>query len=419
MKKIIFLTSIGTGLEYYDFVVYALMAEFISKLFFSSTDHFIGLMITFSIFAIGYFARPLGGILFGIAGDKIGRKKAFSSAMLIMAFATFMIGATPVFKEHSLFSASLFLIWRVIQGVSYGAEIPVSLTFLIEHSNANVRGKNCGWMISSIGVGVVFGSLLLFMLTHFLSNDAMLSWGWRIPFLLGGVLAIPGYFIRKNIQETPCFVKPIQEKKVLHILFTTYLKNIFVGFGVMIFLACLVILFLSFPSYLHSNLGYRLSDVYLVITIGYMWSSILIPTLGRFSDYIGRKKLLSMTAIIFLCSATFLFNLPSYKTFFTLLLFILAIQTIIAALSACCLAMLAESFPATIRCTGVALCYNGAYVIAALMPTVFTYILKTTHQHIYMVFLLMGVALFTLLSAHYVNGLHNGLYDSDYSQKNT
>jgi len=371
-------------------------------LFFPQAEHFTGLIATFSIFTVGYFARPFGGILFGILGDRLGRKKVFSSSLLLMATTTFMMGVTPIFEEHRIISALLFLFLRIIQGISYGAELPVSITFLAEHSGRRERGKNCGLMVSSIGIGVLFGSFVMFVLTSALSDAEVISWGWRVPFILGGVLAVPAYFVRKYTQEPSCFKRCDQNKNILSSLFKFYYKNIFLGLGITIFPACLVVLLLSLPSYLQHVLRYQASDIYLSITLGYVWSSLLIPVLGYFSDSIGRKYLLMGASATFLCFGNSLFTILNYNSFHALLIFILSINTIIAMAAACYFAMLAENFPTKFRCTGVALCYNVVYVIAASTPTLFNYILKTFHDVSYAVYSLMIVSVITLISAYLI-----------------
>ena len=399
MKKIIVLSSLGTGLEYYDFVIYALLAGFISPLFFPEAEHFTRLIATFSIFAVGYFARPLGGIVFGILGDKFGRQKVFSSSLLIMAFATFSMGIMPVFDKHRICSALIFLFLRIVQGISYGAELPVSLTFLAEHSEKEKRGKNCGYMVSGISIGVTFGSFVIFVLTSLFSPAEMIAWGWRVPFILGGVLAVPAYLVRRCTKEPFCFKKIKYNKNILSTLFNSYFKNIFIGLGIVIFPACLIVLQLSLPRYLEHSIGYKSSDIYLVITFGYIWSAFLIPILGYFSDYIGRKYLLIAAAITFLCLGNFLFDILNYKSFLVLLAFILSIQTIISMAASSHFTMLAENFPTKVRCTGVAFCYNIAYVIAASMPSIFNYILKVFHDVSYAAYFLMIIAVITLISA--------------------
>jgi MFS family permease len=399
-KKITFLTSVGAGLEYYDFVIYALLAGFISKHFFPLTDHYAALMATFGIFAVGYFVRPAGGVIFGMIGDRIGRKKVFLASILLMAVATFIMGIIPTYASLGLTATIIFSLLRIIQGISFGAELPGSLTFLTEHVGKSYRGTHCGFMVASIGLGVTIGSLVTYILSILLSKHAMAVWGWRIPFLLGGILAIIGYFIRRHTEETPYFTRATHRvKNALVTLFSQHFKQVLLGFGIIIFPACFVVFVLCMPTYLHDVFGFRLSDIYLVITLGYIWSTLLIPLFGWLSDYMGRNRLLFITTLLFVIFGFFLFAILHFRTFVSLLIFMLLYQTIVAAMAACYFAMLAENFPTQVRYTGVALCYNVAYAVAALIPLLVNYIYKITHNTTYISWLFVIVAAITMICA--------------------
>lgn len=399
MKKIIVLTSIGTGLEYYDFVIYALLASFIEKLFFPHSDHFTGLMAVFGIFAFGYLARPMGGLLLGYYGDKLGRKKVFAATILVMAFATFAMGVMPAYSVVGKASAIIFLILRILQGVSYGAELPISVTFLAEHAENKRRGVDCSLMVASMGIGSAFGSFVVYLLNFLLSEQSMLSWGWRIPFLLGGILAAISYFIRKQTKETPLFIQAQTGKNILLTLFRSHFKSIILGIGILALPACLIVFALSFPTYLHDAFGYSANNIYLVIGLGSIWAALLIPFFGWLSDYVGRKRILAVASLLFAGSGFFLFKLLYYKTFIALLTFMLAYEIFIAAMAGCYFAMLAENFPTSIRCTGVAVCYNFTYIFVPLFLVFANYILKAYHGATYVTFVLIMISFLTFISA--------------------
>jgi MHS family proline/betaine transporter-like MFS transporter len=190
-----------------------------------------------------------------------------------------------------------------------------------------------------------------------------------------------------------------QNKNIFVELFKNHFKNIMLGLGIMIFPACIVVLMVSLPSYFQGSLGFRPSDVYLIFTLGYIWTAILTPLFGRFSDYIGRKNQLAIATVLFICSAGYLFRLLDHKTFLAGLIFMLAMQTIISAMAGAHFVMLTENFPTRCRCTGVAFCYNFAYIIGATMPVLFNYTLNITHNLITMVLLLIALSMLTLFSA--------------------
>ncbi|OGT11394.1 MAG: hypothetical protein A2X77_00280 [Gammaproteobacteria bacterium GWE2_42_36] len=401
-QKITLLTSVGSGLEYYDFVIYALLASYMAKQFFPEGNYYAGIMGTFCIFAVGYFIRPIGGVIFGLFGDCFGRKKTFLASMLLMAFSTAFMGLLPTYKSIGLSAPIIFALFRVLQGISFGAELPGSLTFLTEHVGNAKRGLHCSFMIASVGLGVTVGSFITYIVSKSLTTQQMFNWGWRIPFLIGGVLAIAGYFIRKQAVETPYFIK--NQKKNDFILRELFRKNfwqVMNGIGIIIFPACFIVFVLAMPVYLHQIFNYSMSDIYFVITVGYLWSSLLIPLFGWLSDKVDRKKLLFFPAISIVLFGYFLFKILAFKNFYALLIFILLYQLIIAAMSASYFVMLAEGFPTRVRFTGVAFCYNVAYALAALIPLLVGYLCsKTSSFAVFWIVLLFAIlAVITSFSA--------------------
>jgi MHS family proline/betaine transporter-like MFS transporter len=380
-KKITLLTSIGAGLEYYDFIIYALLAGYIAKQFFPEGNYYVGIMGAFCIFALGYFVRPFGGVVFGMFGDRFGRKKPLLASILLMAFSTVFIGLLPTYKTIGLSATVIFTLFRILQGLSFGAELPGSLTFLTEHAENKSRGKSCSFMIASVGLGVMVGSFVIYVISKILTSQQMFDWGWRIPFLIGGLLAIAGYFIRKQTVETPFFTK-MHEKNQFALL--ELLKNNFWqvvnGIGIIIFPASFVIFVLTMPVYLHQMYNYSMADIYIVIVLGHVWSSLLIPIFGWVSDKVDRRMLLFFPAIVVALFGYFLFEILKIKSFFALLVFMLLYQLIVAVMASSYFVMLAENFPTKVRFTGIAFCYNVAYALAALIPLAVEYLYKTSQN---------------------------------------
>ena len=159
--KVTLLTSLGAGFEYYDFVIYALLANHLSILFFANEDALSGVLKTFAVFAIGYVVRPLGGLLFGSQGDRFGRKKNFIVTLFLMAIATTAIGLLPTYQQIGISASLLLILFRTIQGIAYGAEMPGAITFITEHSKAHYRGFHCSMMFLSVALGTLSASALL------------------------------------------------------------------------------------------------------------------------------------------------------------------------------------------------------------------------------------------------------------------
>ncbi|AHE67589.1 arabinose efflux permease [Legionella oakridgensis ATCC 33761 = DSM 21215] len=232
--KIVGLTAIAGALEFYDFTIYALFAPYISQHFFAHSNPLIALINTFLVFALGYLARPLGGIVFGHLGDKFGRKFAFSLSVFIMAIATLCIGCLPDYQSIGVMAPLSLLGLRLLQGFSVGGEIPGAAVFTIEHVPLNKRGFSIGFVFMCITLGNSLGALVGLFLTCLLNQEQMMSWGWRVPFVVGFILGILSYFIRKRTFETPVFLAMMKEgtlqRKPVLILLKSSRKNYSKGF---------------------------------------------------------------------------------------------------------------------------------------------------------------------------------------------
>lgn len=398
--KITLLTSIGAGLEYYDYVIYVIFASFISHNFFPSTSRTAGLFAVFLVFAIGNIIRPLGGIILGIFGDLWGRKKIFAVTILWMAIATFLMGITPTFATWGIVATIVFSLCRIFQGITCGAEIPGATTFLLEHTHTKKHGLHFGFMTSAIGLGSSFGLFVAWVLTKILSNEQMFAWGFRVPFLLGGALALVGFLIRKYVPETPEFlaIKKSSNKDFIRDIFAN-LKQIANIIGILLFPACFITLFLALPVYLHDFYQYPFADIYLVMTVGSIWTSLLMPVFGWVSDRLmGRKALLIMAVLLFVFLVFPAFSLLQLKTRLALFVFILFGKTIIAAMAASYFVLLPQAFPTRVRYTCTSFSYNVAYTVAALAPLFMNYAYGVANNPSYLVLMLIALAIITMFS---------------------
>lgn len=372
------LTSIGAGLEYYDFTIYAMLAPFIGSNFFPSTSPFATLINTFCIFAVGYLVRPLGGMIFGHCGDKYGRKKMLIVAIVLMAGSTLLMGILPNINTAGHYVGLIFVICRLAQGISFGAEMPCSLTFISEHAGKDYRGVNCGIMASFVTIGVLLGSIVVYLLSASLTKSQMFAWGWRIPFILGGFLAVAAYFIRKKTSETRYFKnKGHCCKYPVRTLFVRNFGGIIRGMGIVIFPSCFILFFLAIPAYLINIFNFADSDIYFFTMVSYVFTTIVLPFFGWLSDIFGRKKILIMTLLIFILSGYFIFGLLNFKNNISLLLFMLWYQLIISAMAGCYYPLLSELFPTDVRYSGVAVVYNFTYAAASFTPVAVSFIYKT------------------------------------------
>ncbi len=388
MKKVTVFASLGSALEYFDFVIYGMLATYLSKLFFPSIDSSIRLFHIFSTFAIGYLVRPIGGFFFGVLADNIGRKKVLLIVMLIMAFATFFIGVLPTYQQIGALAAVSLTLLRICQGFSFGAELPGAITVVAEFSNTVKRGRNCAFVISSAGIGSIIASFILFLLTKFFTDSDILNWAWRIPFLLGGIFAIIGFFLRRMLEETPYFMHS-QRGNTIQIL-KNHFSSIIFGSGAMLFPACLVIINLYLPAYFSEYFGFSHSKIYLAMTIGLIFCSIVLPISGYFSDIWGKKKIFLISMLLFMLLGNSLLKLCITTNH--LVCFMVIYQGFIALALSSYLPMLVELFPTYIRFTGVAICYNIGYFLAAIFPALFSYFMKKNPNLDTLLFFLMAIS---------------------------
>ncbi len=402
-KKTTLLASIGAGLEYYDFIVYGMMVVYLNALFFSSSEGWVNQMKAFGVFAAGYLARPFGGILFGMIGDAFGRKKSFLAVMMLMALATLAIGLLPTESQIGEYAAVLLIIFRVLQGLSFGAELPGAITVVYEHSEKKERALHSGFVISSVTLGSLLASLVLFILTKVLSDSEILAWGWRIPFLFGGTLAIINAFIRKHLQETPEYLESAKNrpdrfglKSPLLLLASNHWKEALFGIGTTLFLSSLVIFVLYLPAFLAANFGFAQSVIYLAMTCSMGWSALILPFFGAIADRWSPAALFR--------TATFGFAVLAFPLFYLLtsslglIIFMLIYQTLLSAATTSYFPLLSALFPTQARYTGVALSYNVSYALMGLSPVFYT-LLTARFEPYAVIWFLIPCALLSGLSS--------------------
>jgi MFS transporter, MHS family, proline/betaine transporter len=375
------LASLGSALEYYDFVLYALLASYLSQHFFPTHDPLAGLIETMLIFAVGYLVRPLGGVIFGHLGDTLGRKQTFTFIILLMAIATGGIGLLPGYSHWGILAPLSLALLRICQGLSQGAELPGAMTFVSEHANTRRRGLQCGLVLLGISLGATGGSMIIWLLTRWLTSEQMMDWGWRIPFLLGGLLAIVGYYLRRQSLETPLFKQmptacPAQPP-IWQVL-THQRGAVLRGFAITVLSAALVLFNLFIPAFLATFYQYDSSTIYAAMSIGLIWSGLCLVIFGWLSDHLGRTRLLRISAIATMLAIVPIFHLLGHNTFYALLMFNILYQTLIAGLAACYVPILTELFPTQTRFSGFALTYNLAFSVAAFIPILLTWLANTT-----------------------------------------
>ncbi len=296
-KKSVFATGVGNAMEWFDFGLYSYLAVIISQNFFSPVQNDeLKLIFTFGTFAIAFLMRPLGGVIFGRIGDRLGRKVVLTTTIILMACSTLLIGLLPTYDQIGVWAPILLLVARIIQGFSTGGEYAGAMVYIAESSPDNKRNILASGLEIGTLTGYILASLLASILFITLSDDQMSSWGWRIPFLLGLPLGLVGLYLRKSLEESPIFENELandneDEKKESFVsIFKNHKKDIIVCFVAVAFFNITNYMLLSYmPSYLDEIVGLSSTTGTVLIT-GVM--VIMIPLalmFGKLSDKIGNK----------------------------------------------------------------------------------------------------------------------------------
>ncbi len=368
LKRVLGSAAIGQFVEWYDFVVYAYTATVLAGLFFPAEDRVASLLATFAVYAVGFVMRPLGAIFFGHLGDRIGRRNVLSTVILLMGAATAGIGLLPTYAQIGVLAPVLLVVCRLVQGASAGAETTGANSFVAEFSPTGKRGLYVAFTYAFANLPAVFAALFVLVLTNAMGPETFGAWGWRIPFLLGGVLALVGLYIRLRVDETPTFKATKAQDKVerfpLLAALRDHPKQIFFAF-VLAALSSLGFYTLTgyFVTYLQESVGLDANASLISNSIAMALAFVTMIVAGGLSDRVGRKKMLIIGA---LASAVVAF--PAYMLASTGSLLTAILGQGLLAIALCIFfgpfgVAFLEIFPPKVRFSGAGFGYNLAYVV--------------------------------------------------------
>jgi MFS family permease len=374
------LASLGGAFEFYDFIIYGVFAREIGFQFFPANDPIINMMSTFSVFALGYLVRPVGGAILGGLGDRYGRKFVFIFSILATSIATVGIGLVPPYAAIGFAAPAVLLLFRMAQGMFFAGELPCSITYVVEEMPKRA-GLVAGAVISVTILGVLIATLVSLFIRVALPADAVRDYGWRIAFIGGGALGFLSYWFRSSLEESAGFRQmksqiprnPFRETISLH------WKPILIGIGIASILnTSNITLFVVVPSYFTSVLGYDAKVVSVAQNIGILTAAVVIFFTGWLSDKIPARYLHRFGAAMTLCFAYPLYHLIVGRAIDPILAFV-GFGTLVGIFGGTYAYLLADLFPTRIRFTGVALALNLSTVIfTALIPLVTTMVLNAT-----------------------------------------
>jgi metabolite-proton symporter len=382
LRRVILASFIGTTIEWYDFFLYGTAAALVfNKLFFPTLDPLAGTLSSYTTFAIGFVARPLGGAIFGHYGDRLGRKQMLVWSLLIMGVATALIGLIPTYDQIGIWAPVLLVVLRFIQGIGVGGEWGGAVLLAVEHSGGARRGFHGSWPQMGVPGGLLISTAVFAALSSALPETDFLSWGWRVPFLISVLLVAVGLFIRLRIVETPSFAKIKEGRRESQLplldLFREHPREVLIGMGMRFAQNVIFYIYSVFVlSYGETHLGYPRSVMLRGVMIASALGLLAIPFWSHLSDRIGRRPVYLGGAVFSLLIVFPFFWMMERGPAFVAIAMVLAMNIGHDMMYGPMAASLSELFGTHVRYTGASLVYQLTSVFAGgLAPFIATILL--------------------------------------------
>ncbi|MGW2346539.1 MFS transporter [Streptomyces sp. NPDC001661] len=385
IRRAVWAGGIGNFVEQFDFAIYGYLAPLMAPIFFPPGDELAGLLSTYALFAVSFLIRPLGGVLFGKFGDRVGRRATLSVAIISMGILTALIGLLPTYAQIGFAAPALLLVIRLLQGVVQGGEYQGAISFVVEYAPERRRGLYGSYVSISVFLGLLCGAGLASLLTSVLSEAQMSSWGWRVPFLVALPLTLTGLYLRLRVRETPEFERSRLSGEVdapmplWHVLRSQW-RGILVFCGSSVTLAVLSYGWVTYlPQYLTNTLGLPQGQAFASNVISIAVLVPLLPLAGALSDRIGRKPMLVAGCLACLLIVPLAFAILQRGTFASAvtgqLVYIVPEFFLTGIVTVCA----AEFFPTKARYSAGAVAYNSSFAIfAGATPFIATLLVAKT-----------------------------------------
>ncbi|SNY61257.1 MFS transporter [Paractinoplanes atraurantiacus] len=387
LVKVVFASLVGTAVEWYDFFLYGSAAALVfGTLFFPTSDPATATLLAFGTYALGFVARPLGGIVFGHFGDRVGRKKMLVVSLMTMGLATIAIGLLPTYATIGVAAPILLLVCRLAQGFAVGGEWGGAVLMAAEHGDDKRRGLWTSWPQAGVALGNLLATGVLWILAAVQSDEAFNAWGWRIPFLLSAVLVLVGLWVRLSVEESPLFQSARERLTERHQplleVVRRYPREVLVAMGMRLAENISYYLFTVISITFLTTYAGEKSDRDMILSallIGSVVQFVVIPLIGAFSDRIGRRPLYLVGAVGVAVWSFFFFDLVGSRNEGLITLAVVVGLILHALMYAPQAAFFSELFGTSVRYTGASVGYQLASIFAgALAPIIAVRLLGST-----------------------------------------
>jgi MFS family permease len=374
LRRVVAASMAGTVVEWYEFFLYGTAATLVfNKVFFPATDTAYGaIFAAFLTYAVGFIARPLGGVVFGHIGDKHGRKKLLQFAILLVGVVTFLMGCLPTYAQIGIWAPVLLVVLRFLQGFAVGGEWGGAVLLVAEHSPKSNRAFWASWPQAAVPLGNMLATVVLWALTATLTEEAFLSWGWRVAFWLSAVVVLIGYYIRTKVSDAPIFVEAQQEVErvkavsygVIEVL-KRYPRGVFTAMGlrfaenIMYYLVVIVSI-----TYLKVQVGVDTNAILRYMLVAHAVHFAVIPLIGKLADRHGRKPVYLVGTVLASTWGFFAFPMMDTANYLLIIAAIVIGLVIHALMYSPQPAIMAEMFPTRMRYSGVSLGYQVTSIVA-------------------------------------------------------
>lgn len=374
---------IGNALEWYDFTVFGFLTVVIAQLFFPAGSDYTSLLLTTATFGVAFVMRPIGAVVLGLYADRAGRKAALSLVIALMTLGILLLAIAPPYSAIGIGAPLMIVLGRLLQGFSAGGEFGSSTALLIEAAPFSKRGFYGSWQMASQAAALLLGALVGAAISHGLSPDALKSWGWRVPFLIGLIIGPIGFYIRRHLADSEAFLhaQKTARRATLGEVFKSHTRDVLCGLGSVIALTVTVYVLISYlPTFAVKQLKLPYAQSFYAVIVGNLLLMVLSPVAGAWSDRIGRKGLslwsLGITLAIIYPLFAWLATEPSVSK----LIVVQALLSItLSGYYGPFGALIAELFPANVRSIGLSLAYNVAVMVfGGFGPLLVTWLIDTT-----------------------------------------